>query len=188
METISIHPIFNQACVYIDHPIGELQALGDALGRDCMVCRMTNNGNGFLMSTHKNDGKSNEDWFGWQVDVLSPISGTVTEVYINPTVNVPGKQNPSRASSITIQDGDGTCVSLSHFQGLKVKEGDTVTQGQIIAKVGNDGYARNPHVHIGAWYDEEPLAIEFDRQLMADLKEKVGEIFWLFGTDDIELS
>jgi len=76
---------------------------------------------------------------------------------------------------------------LAHIQKPEVKEGDTVIQGQLVARVGNDGYARCPHIHIGAWQDNKPLAIEFDRQLMADMKEKVGEMFWLFGTNEVEL-
>ncbi|MCL2274059.1 MAG: peptidoglycan DD-metalloendopeptidase family protein [Defluviitaleaceae bacterium] len=184
-KTIMLHPIFNRACVYIDHPAGELDALGDALGRDCIICSFVNNGNGYWLASYSNNGNANEDWAGWGADVLAPLTGVVEEVYINPSTNMPGTQNPGRASSLIIKTAEGVHVLLGHIKNPVVKEGDTVTQGQHIAQVGNDGYARNPHIHIGAWQNNEPLAIEFDRQLMADMKKKVGEGFWLFGTDEV---
>ncbi|MCL2603591.1 MAG: M23 family metallopeptidase [Defluviitaleaceae bacterium] len=187
MKIITIHPIFNRACVYTDHPSRELESLGDDLGRDCFICEFVNNGNGYWLTPYINNGNKNEDWSGWCSDVLAPIDGIVKEVYVNPSTNEPGKQNPSRASCLVIESGEGINVMLAHIQKPEVKEGDTVIQGQLVARVGNDGYARCPHIHIGAWQDNKPLAIEFDRQLMADMKEKVGEMFWLFGTNEVEL-
>ena len=182
IKSIKIHPIFNRASSYIDHPKGELEILGDDLGRDCMVNSLVNNNGSYILSTYQNNGACNTDWFSWCADVLSPINGTVKEVYINPVTNDPGKQNPGRASSIILQTTDGVNITLGHIQKPEVKEGDIVIQGQLIAKVGSDGYSRQPHIHIGAWQAGEPLSIEFDRELMADIKEKVGEEFWFFGT------
>jgi len=54
----------------------------------------------------------------------------------------------------------------------RVKPGDRVKPGQILAQVGNNGYASQPQVHIGAWRGKEPLQIRFDQQRMADLFEE----------------
>ena len=53
---------------------------------------------------------------------------------------------------------EGTCVMLDHGQGLlsiymhlsevKVKEGDTVTKGQIVGLSGGTGQSTGPHLHI----------------------------------------
>jgi hypothetical protein len=37
---------------------------------------------------------------------------------------------------------------------------------------------------MGAWLDEEPLEIEIDRQLLANVINKMGEIFWFHGTEE----
>ena len=75
---------------------------------------------------------------------------------------------PGRASSITFKTTEGHSVLLAHLQGVSVKEGDTVKRGVVVAKVGNNGYSRNPHIHIGAWDDEgTPLQIRFDQSTLA---------------------
>jgi len=183
MRTIIIHPIFNQACSYSDHYTGEMESIGDELGRDFVVHCF----NGEWMSSYKNEGLANEDWYGWHADVLAPISGTVKKVFINPVDNVPGKMTPGRASIIIIETLDGVNVVLAHIREPKVKEGDIVCQGDVVAKMGNNGYSRHPHIHLGAWQGDEPLGIEIDKQLMADLANRVGKKYWLLGTNDSEV-
>ena len=34
--------------------------------------------------------------------------------------------------------------------------------GQVVARVGNNGYGRSPHIHIGAWKGENPYQIRWD--------------------------
>lgn len=58
---------------------------------------------------------------------------------------------------------------LAHIQNPVVSVGDEVNEGQLLAYVGNNGYCRNSHIHIGAYRDEKPLMIGFDAN-------KVGEI------------
>jgi hypothetical protein len=180
MKTLTIHPILNRSHFYIDHEVGFSTYLGDALGRDFVVVSFRN---GFI-NIFENEGLRNEDWFGWRADVLAPVNGIVKEIYINSVTNTPGIQNPGKASVIIIERDDGVNVALAHIREPQIEVGDHVVQGQIIAKVGNDGWARCPHIHMGAWLDEEPLEIEIDRQLLADVINKVGEIFWVLGTEE----
>ncbi|WP_062107489.1 hypothetical protein [Bacillus niameyensis] len=59
VKFVVIHPVFNQSYLTSEHPEGEVEYLGDAIGRDFMVAKFVN---GF-MKMYLNDGKKNEDWF-----------------------------------------------------------------------------------------------------------------------------
>lgn len=185
MERVELHPIFNRSTKYNDHYDGELKALGDALGRDCMI-------SGFLpdrldfMRLYKGDGTKNEDWFSWNAEVLAPISGEIIDIYINDVTNVPGQMNPSRASSILIQGEDGITVMLAHIQNPVVTVGEKVKEGQLLAYVGNNGYSRNPHIHVGAYRGNQPLMVGFDAEKVGRLREKTEECYWLMGISNAE--
>ncbi|RCW42433.1 M23 family metallopeptidase [Paenibacillus prosopidis] len=58
---------------------------------------------------------------------------------------------------------------------LSVKEGDNVKAGDIVAKVGNNGYSRHPHIHVGAWKGNIPLQIRFDLKSMGSQLKNLGE-------------
>lgn len=52
-------------------------------------------------------------------------------------------------NNIIIRHNNGTWSLYAHLSpGLNVKEGDTVKQGQVIAKMGNSGSSSNAHLHI----------------------------------------
>ena len=182
-NSLALHPIFDRLCFYNDHFEGELASLGDALGRDCMIAAFPPEGP-YYLRLFNGDGSRNEDWFSWNAKVYSPIKGKVVRISINEITNTPGIQNPSPAYSILIRREDDAHVLLGHIQNPQVSEGDIVEEGQIIAYVGNNGYARNPHIHLGAYKDGMPLAIEFDPHKVASVRNRVGENWWLFGDDD----
>jgi len=185
MDRIELYPIFNRYTVYNDHFNGELVHLGDALGRDCMIAAFIPEDLDF-MRLYKNDGSRNEDWFGWNAEVYAPIHGTITSVYVNDITNTPGHMNPSRASSITIQSNDGTVIVLAHIQKPMVSVGDEVKEGQLLAYVGNNGYCRNPHIHIGAYRDGKPLMIGFDANKVGEVRKTVEECYWIMGISNAE--
>ena len=53
-------------------------------------------------------------------------------------------------------------------------DGCMCTSGQVVAKVGNNGYSRHPHIHIGAWKGNEPLQIRFDLRAMGKQYRELG--------------
>ncbi len=180
-----IHPIFKRYYVANDHFYGELPSVGDALGRDCMIASFIPEQFDFFR-LYTGDGSKNEDWFGWNAEVMSPVNGVVKKVHENATVNTPGVMNPSPSSIIIIEADDGANIMLAHVQNISVVEGQRVSEGETVARVGNNGFSRCPHVHIGAWKDNEPMQISFDSKKVAAVMNEVGEIFWLFGISNDE--
>lgn len=165
IEAVSIHRLFAGYFSCSEHYAGELPYLGDDLGSDCLVMSSLNPGddeNGWFAKQYRTDGKRNEDWYGWGVPVLAPFDGKVEGVHVNPVTNTPGTFNPKPASRIVFSRADGTHVMYGHLADINVKKGDEVRAGQAVAKVGNNGYGRAPHIHVGAWRGKTPLQIRFD--------------------------
>ena len=55
----------------------------------------------------------------------------------------------SAGNYIMINHGGGVSTVYMHWSQLLVSEGETVTQGQEIAKVGSTGVSTGPHLHFG---------------------------------------
>ena len=165
IEAVLLHRVFPGFYGCSEHFEGELPYLGDALGSDCTVFDTLEPGQdeaGWFAKAYRTDGKANQDWYGWHQPVLAPFDGTVLEVHDNPATNAPGHPNPKPASRIVFVRADGTHVMYGHVTNVTVGKGDRVRAGQPVAQVGNNGYARAPHIHIGAWHGRTPLQIRFD--------------------------
>jgi hypothetical protein len=158
------HPLFASSYACSEHAWGELPYLGDDLGQDCVQQAFVDEGGRAFMKSYRSDGLANEDWFGWNQPVLSPCDCTVIRIGLNPATNVPGVLGSPPASMIVLETVDGTRVVLAHVQSLSVREGQQVSAGQAIARVGNNGYSRMPHIHIGAWKDKQALQIRWDQR------------------------
>lgn len=171
IEEVTIHPVFHYAFTSSEHPEGQYQYLGDTLGRDCLIQKFVDG----WMRSYIGDGIRNEDWFSWGADVLSPFDGKVEDIYLNPIINDPGVINPGRAGSIVFSREDGVFVVYSHVMDVCVAAGDHVHAGQVVAKVGNNGYSRCPHLHVGAWKGNKPLQIRFDLHAMGCQLKQLGE-------------
>ena len=68
---------------------------------------------------------------------------------------------------LIIDHGGGLNSAFLHAQSLNVKEGDAVTQGQMIGRVGSTGRSTGPHLHWGIkWNDArlDPLLFLPDAQ------------------------
>ncbi len=173
VEQVLLSPVFDRIYSCVEHPFGSLGFLGDDLGTDCLVQGGITREGGYLRN-FKTDGKRNDDWYGWHADVLAPLDGTIDFIWINPVDNTPGTFGKPPASEITIRGDNGVMISLAHIVDPTVKKGDHVTAGQKIAKVGNNGVARAPHTHIGAYRisDKTPLQIRWDQRAIAKI---IGE-------------
>ena len=158
---IVLVPLFYQRFVCTEHVNGELSDLGDALGSDCLVLGGIGAPTG-IMRLFKTNGATNEDWYGWHVEVHAPFDGVVTEVGINRVTNKPGTMGKSPPAYLKFQRADGIVVVYAHLDDIRVRVGDHVTVGQVVALDGNNGSARNPHVHVGAYLGKTPMQIRWD--------------------------
>jgi len=87
----------------------------------------------------------------------SPItavrSGVVVGVEQSNTKGGPSRKYFSMANYVTVRHSDGSIANYGHLQhnGVVVKKGDTVQQGQVIAHSGSTGYSALPHLHLSLW-------------------------------------
>lgn len=172
IELVELSPIFAVDFVCSEHYLGQIDYAGDALGTDCMVTGGLDGDSGFSRP-FRTGGRTNEDWYGWMAEVLSPTDGVVAGVLARDQVNVPGTLGKPPAAMVQIRRDDGVLVTLGHAAAISVKVGDRVRAGQPIAKVGNNGFSRAPHIHVGAYREAsaEPLQIRWDLRAAAKLRE-----------------
>ncbi|WP_187648388.1 urea transporter [Nitrosophilus labii] len=102
--------------------------------------------------SYKNSGNYLEDYYAFKKPVLSPVSGYVVEAVSyhkdNPIGEVDNINN--WGNYIILSTSNGVYVEISHLaqNSLRIKKGDFVEAGQIIALCGNSGYSPEPHIHI----------------------------------------
>jgi hypothetical protein len=171
IEEVVIHPIVAADYMCSEHWEGQLAYPGDSLGADCVVMGGLIDESAGYLAPFRTDGTTNEDWYGWNQPLLAPFDGEVVRVMENPVVNVPGQLGSPPASFLVFARSDGTHVLFAHVQAITVKVGDRVVAGQPVAYIGNNGFGRSPHTHIGAWRGETPLQIRFDLRAMARLRQ-----------------
>lgn len=85
--------------------------------------------------------------------VHSPCDGTVTSTRESLAENEPLQRDPEHpAGNHVMVACKGVSVLLAHLQpdSVVVEEGETVTTGEPIGRVGNSGNSTEPHLHIHA--------------------------------------
>lgn len=162
IDAVVAHPPFRAPYSCSEHALGELKGLGDELGQDCVIFSVVAMNGRLWPREYRNLGRENTDWYGWNQPVLSPCACQVVAITTNPVTNQPGIIGKPPATYISLRRDDGVHFLLAHVQELSVDPNEWVTYGQPIARVGNNGYSRSPHVHIGAWKDNAPLQIRWD--------------------------
>jgi murein DD-endopeptidase MepM/ murein hydrolase activator NlpD len=103
-------------------------------------------------STHRGDGKKNEDYFAYGQDILAVADGTVVTVVDGVPDNPPGEMNGLLAlgNTVVIRHDDGLYSFVGHLVpgSTRVKVGDPVRGGQVLGKCGNSGNTSEPHLHV----------------------------------------
>ncbi|WP_394173519.1 M23 family metallopeptidase [Thalassotalea litorea] len=163
-DTVKIHAPVTESFNCTEHWDGQLKSLGDALGTDCVVQEFHQENGRMFMRSFKGEGFNNKDWYGYGKSVLAPCDCEVVKVFTNAVTNLPGIMIPGMASHIIFEKPDGTNIVIAHVADIKVSKGDKVKAGESVATIGNNGYSRNPHLHIAAWQNDTPMQIRFDQK------------------------
>jgi murein DD-endopeptidase MepM/ murein hydrolase activator NlpD len=173
IHQVVLSPIYAEDFMCSEHYAGQIPYAGDALGADCMVTAGVDGESGY-MRPFKTDGRTNADWYGYGAQVLAPTDGEVVGAFSKTEVNTPGTMGKPPAAMVQIRRADGIIVTLAHLDQIRVQRGQKVKAGQVLGLVGNNGFARSPHTHIGAWVEKtsEPLQIRWDLQAIAKLRNE----------------
>lgn len=85
--------------------------------------------------------------------VTAARGGVVARLEESNTEGGISKRYFRKANSVTIRHSDGSMALYGHLQhnGVAVNIGDTVRQGQVIARSGSTGYSALPHLHFSVW-------------------------------------
>lgn len=94
-----------------------------------------------------------EDYGIYGVQVISPVSGTIIDAYDGEEDVIPGtdKAKTMIGNYVYIRlDKTKTYIVMAHLKkgSLKVKKGEHVEEGTVMAEVGNSGNSSEPHLHI----------------------------------------
>jgi len=99
----------------------------------------------------KSTGLKLEDYYCYNKPVVAVADGTVVEIADGIEDNPVGEVNTRHnwGNSIVVSHGYGIYSQYSHLKkgSIKVKRGEIVKKGQIIAHVGNSGRSQYPHLH-----------------------------------------
>jgi hypothetical protein len=108
----------------------------------------------------RGSGSSIEDWYGWSVPVRATAGGVIAAVRDDMPDNALGSEDyPKRKLSedemnadgnyILIDHGNGEVSSFSHLKrgSARVRKGQRVKPGDVVAVTGNSGATPIPHLH-----------------------------------------
>ncbi|MGA7614056.1 MAG: M23 family metallopeptidase [Thermoanaerobaculia bacterium] len=113
--------------------------------------------------------KELKEYATWGEPVFSPCTGRVVdEVSRTPEAAIGSPDASVPAGNYVILDCSGTNVVLAHLKrgAVFVRPGDSVLEGERIAKVGNSGYTSEPQLHLSASRTEGgrqvPVPVRFE--------------------------
>ena len=112
---------------------------------------VTEEGEGGKRRSHRDKGTKNLDYLAYGRDILAPADGLVVQAVDGVPDNVPGQVDVyfRLGNTLVLSFENGEYAVLSHLLpgSLRVRQGDRVQRGQVIAKCGNSGNSTAPHLH-----------------------------------------
>jgi hypothetical protein len=142
--------------------------------------QLGDDGNSFNGDKHKNSS-----YHAWDQEIHAVADGKIVEVRDGIAENVPNTDklavaitSDTLAGNHIIEDlGDGRYAAYAHLRPgtLKVKVGDTVHPGDVLAHLGNTGNSSEPHLHFQicdapSFPDSEGLPFAIDKFTREDFK------------------
>ena len=101
--------------------------------------------------SHKNGAKRNEDFYAYGKQIIAPADGKIVfasdGVKDNewPAMN----RNAAYGNAVMLETRNGEYMVFAHLKhkSVRVKEGQEVKQGDVLALCGNTGNSTEPHLH-----------------------------------------
>lgn len=116
------------------------------------------------------DRNSNANFYGYGAEVFAVADGRVSDLKDDLPDNVGVTERKSRVITldnavgnyVTLDLGHGRFALFAHLQpgSLRVKLGDSVKAGQVLALLGNSGNSDGPHLHFQLTDANSPLGSE----------------------------
>jgi hypothetical protein len=141
--------------------------------------------------TFSGDASDKRSYYAYGKPVLAVADSTVVTARDGLPDNVPGHNEGFHPAVPITPDtvfGDNIVLDLGghqfatycHLQpgSLRVKAGDHVRRGQVLAKVGDSGDAREPHVHFQVQTSSDPFAGEGTPYLIDHYRDKSADDVW----------
>jgi hypothetical protein len=153
--------------------------------------------NGAMFAGDEND---NDAYFAYGEDVLAVADGTVVTVIDGLPDNrrtaagfqtaVPITSETLGGNFIALDLGGGQFATYSHLQAgsLRVKQGDRVRRGQVLARIGMSGDARAPHLHFQVTTTASVFAAEGVPYVIDEYRVKLPDGTWEKRTNELPLS
>jgi hypothetical protein len=97
----------------------------------------------------RGDAARNEHWTAWDEELLAVADGEVVEAVDTLPDNPPGEYGRGAANRLVIRVADDRFAVYVHLRrgSLRVRVGETVRRGQVVALVGNSGNSTSAHLH-----------------------------------------
>jgi peptidase M23-like protein len=91
----------------------------------------------------------NSSYYCYGAELMAPAAGVVILAINDVAENVPGVAGEKGGNGVVIDHGFGEFSALWHAipGSVRVKQGDTVEPGQVLALAGNSGHSSGPHLH-----------------------------------------
>jgi murein DD-endopeptidase MepM/ murein hydrolase activator NlpD len=146
------------------------------------------------------DETDNRSYFAYGEDVLAIADGAVVTVIDGLPDNqrtaagfqtvVPITSETLGGNFIALDLGGGQFATYSHLQAgsLRVKQGDRVRRGQVLARIGMSGDARAPHLHFQITTTPSVFAAEGIPYVIDEYRVQAQDGTWESRTNELPLS
>lgn len=112
------------------------------------------------------------------IDMAAPLDTPITSVYAGVVEEVAENSRSGAYVQIKHTKSDGTVFHSAYLHQymnkIKVKVGDTVTAGQVIGAVGNNGWSTGPHLHFEI-HDSSDTPVDPDAWMQTNKAVYLGQ-------------
>jgi len=150
-------------------------------------------------ATFSADALDTRSYYAYGEEVLAVADGRVISARDGIPENVPRREGFRPAvplsmetiagNTITLDVGGGQFAYYMHLQpgSLRVKAGDRVRRGQVLARIGNSGDSREPHLHFEVTTSSRLLVGEGVPYVIDRYRSKLADDSWQLRTRELPL-